>query len=331
MNKKQQFLAKVDGHEAANDYVPVGFWFHFLENELHRNYFEEEQVFDQNVVGHHHYSAANHPDFIKLMSDGFFVYPDDRIKNTASIAEIDLADLKPIAKSHPWITKQVELVQQQIAGLTEEVATFYNIFAPATYFKFLFADGNQRLADDIAADPLKTKKLLDVMAESIANLTEAVIAAGGATGIYLSVQNVQDERVDAAEYGAIIQNSDLIVVKRAKQLSAYHILHICGYEGSKNDLSLYKDYDFPIVNWAVHIEGFSLAEGKAYFQDKVVLGGFDNRPDGLLASGSEQDIKAYAQNLVAKTGTDRLIVGADCTLPFGVDYNRIKWVQEALN
>lgn len=326
MSKKQEFLEKVTEN---TNYIPVGFWFHYLENEAEKNYFENEEIFVQNVNGHKNYSQSVHPDFIKLMSDGFFNYPNPAIKTASTID--DLKDIQPLTKNHPWITKQAELVQAQIASLSEDVATFYNIFAPATYLKLqLGTHADEWLATALIDNPSLTTHVLDVIASDIADLSEAVIKDGGATGIYLSVSNIQDNRITPDLYSETIKKSDLIVANRAEEFSKINILHICGYEGKRNNLEVYQDFPFKIINWATHIENVSLADGKQFFVDKIVLGGFDNRNSSIIATGTKEEIQQFTLDLIKANGSDRLIIGADCTLPFGISFERIQWVKEVV-
>lgn len=325
MSKKQWFIDKVNG---VNEDLPVSFWLHFLDAEDQQNYLETPEVFDENIKGHRQYVASIQPDYIKLMSDGFFQYPTKEVLAVQSFA--DLAQLAPLSANHPWITKQVELVQAQLQALPEEIASFYNIFSPASYYKFLLPEAtrNQILADRIVENPQLIQAVLNFIASDIQTLVQAVITQGGATGIYLSVQNVQDARVTSQDYEQFIRPSELKVIETANQVSKYHILHICGYSHSHNDLQLYRDYPFPIFNWSTSSEKVSLAQGKQIFKDKVILGGFDNTLEGILATGSKDEIAEFTKNLVNQTGKERLILGADCTLPKNIDWQRIKWVQE---
>lgn len=75
-------------------------------------------------------------------------------------------------------------------------------------------------------------------------------------------------------------------------ISDNNILHICGYEGAKNDLTIYKDYDAKAYNWAVNVENISLSQGREIFKQKAIIGGFPNTDKG------KQVKKVYvAQNL----------------------------------
>ena len=324
--------------------VPVGFWFHFASEKEFYQGLENEAVVKKNIDGHLKFYEAFKPDFVKLMSDGFFGYPNAAIANAKSAR--DLATVKPIGADHPWIEKQVALAKTLASKFGSEVFTFYNIFGPATTFKFLLGnggDGNRAFADLIAEDPKAVRRALDVIAKDLSILAERVIAEGGTDGIYLSVQNVQDSRIDPALYRSVIAPSEKAVLRaanragesarrgNARRAGAANILHICGYEGSRNDLSLYRDYDAKAINWAVTVEGVSLAEGKRLFGGKAVIGGFANGKGSLIHQGSRDAVESYTAGLLSGSGRKGVIVGADCTVPADIDLARLEWIRASAN
>ena len=128
MGKRELVLDAFDGK--AVERVPVGFWFHFVPDGL----FEETpEHIQKNIEGHQAFFDGFHPDFLKLMSDGYFTYPNP------AIAEVrGAADLKKIKAVNPeeWIAKQVALVKELTGRFGKQVASFYNIFSPATYLKW---------------------------------------------------------------------------------------------------------------------------------------------------------------------------------------------------
>ncbi len=262
--------------------------------------------------------------------DGYFAYPNEHLKKVQSIKE--LADIEPLGADHPWISEQVELVQKIKASFTEDLVAIYNIFAPVTYFKWLVgkvAGGDDIIADFLAEDAVLTKRLLDVIAQDIAVLTERIIKEAGADGIYLSVQSIQDARVSAEDYKAFIAPSELAVLEAANAAGGVNILHICGYEGARNDVHLFTDYPAQVINWAVGPEGISLAEGRKLFGGRTVLGGFENGKDGLFYMGSQAAIQDETKRLIAEAGKEALIIGADCTIPSDIEAERIQWVRQA--
>ena len=329
MTSKRELVLKAFRGEPV-DRVPVGFWHHFTNEDEWLVGFGNQAIIEKNLAGHQAFLAEVEPDFIKLMSDGYFAYPNERLKKVQSIK--DLADIEPLGADHPWISEQVELVQKIRDGFTEDLVAIYNIFAPVTYFKWLVgkvAGGDDIIADFLAEDAVLTKRVLDVIAQDIAALTERIIKEAGADGIYLSVQSIQDARVSAEDYKAFIAPSDLAVLEAANAAGGVNILHICGYEGARNDVHLFTDYPAQVINWAVGPEGISLAEGRKLFGGRTVLGGFENGKDGLLYTGSQAAIQDETKRLIAGAGKEALIIGADCTIPSDIEAERIQWVRQA--
>ena len=324
MSKKQLVLDAFNNIPVER--VPVGFWFHFVQGDEFTKGLENPAVVQKNIEGHNKFYREFQPDFVKLMSDGFFEYPNLILKNAKSASE--LLQLKPVGPDHPWVINQIKLVKTLTDSFGAEVLTFYNIFAPATYFKIIFgADGNKVLADFIVEDKAAVRHALNVIAEDLATLSKALITEGKADGIYLSVQNVQDTRITPEIYKEVVEPGELQVLASANGVSEYNILHICGYEGSKNDLGLYVHYDAKIINWAVNIENVSLEIGKKLFGGRAVIGGFANTANGLLYSGSKEEIENFTEQLIHQSGKTGIILGADCTVPNDIDLNRLEWVR----
>ncbi|MEO1769273.1 uroporphyrinogen decarboxylase family protein [Candidatus Enterococcus ferrettii] len=322
MSKRELVLRAL--HQQKVERVPVGFWFHFITNE------EElrqpiPEVIERNIAGHQTFIAEFQPDFVKLMSDGFFYYPNEQIAQARTID--DLKDIQSIGKEHPWIQQQVALVREQKKHFLEDIAAFYNIFAPATYFKWQLPGGEAQFAEFLLENPELTQHVLNVIAEDISHLVTAVLSQTDIDGIYLSVQNVQDQRISSDIYARFIRSSDLIVLEAANRISANNILHICGYEGATNDLSLYQDYPSAAVNWAVGPEQVSLIEGKNLF-DRTVIGGFDNTANSILYHGNQTDIQQATQALLEEAGEIGIILGADCTVPSDTPLEHLQWVRE---
>ncbi|MGG5314559.1 uroporphyrinogen decarboxylase family protein [Enterococcus sp. AZ072] len=322
MSKRELVLRAL--HQQKVERVPVGFWFHFITNE------EElrqpiPEIIERNIAGHQTFIAEFQPDFVKLMSDGFFYYPNEQIAQARTID--DLKDIQSIGKEHPWIQQQVALVKEQKKHFLEDIAAFYNIFAPATYFKWQLPGGEAQFAEFLLENPELTQHVLNVIAEDISHLVTAVLSQTDIDGIYLSVQNVQDQRISSDIYARFIRSSDLIVLEAANRSSANNILHICGYEGATNDLSLYKDYPSAAVNWAVGPEQVSLIEGKNLF-DRTVIGGFDNTANSILYHGNQTDIQQATQALLEEAGEVGIILGADCTVPSDTPLEHLQWVRE---
>jgi uroporphyrinogen decarboxylase len=326
---KRQWVTRAFRNETL-EAIPVGFWFHFTRDEV-EDVFEHPEMLDQNLEGHRNYYREFQPDFVKIMSDGFFIYPGREFRE-ASTAK-DLARLSSIGADHPWIEKQVALVKNLTTLFGGEVLSFYNIFSPATFFRFArrASKGLPSLMDLAEEDSGALGHALEVAAGDLAVLARRVVAEGGADGIYFSVQDQDDPRFNGGLQRELFQNADFKVLNAAKEAreDALNILHICGYEGHRNKLEHYVDYPAQVVNWACTCEQVPLEAGKKLFGGKSVLGGFDNTVKGLLYRGTEGEIKAETRRLLGGAGRTGVVLGADCTIPRGIDLNHLRWVREA--
>lgn len=321
MGKRELVLAAFNNQEVER--VPVGFWFHFAQDEL---FVDSPAVLEKNIKGHQAFFDEFQPDFLKLMSDGYFVYPNPEIANVHTVA--DLKKIKATGAKE-WIEKQVNLVKELTGRFGKSVVSFYNVFAPATYLKWQLADRGVSFGALLDEDPAAVRDALNEIAKDVAALAKAVIKDGGADGIYFSAQNIQDAHLSKEEYLKYVAPSEIAVLDAANEANEYNILHICGYEGAKNDLSTYAEYPAKIINWAVVVEGVSLEEGKKLFGGKAVIGGFDNTVNGVLYKGTKEEIQSYTKNLLEKAGTKGIILGADCTIPGDTPYEHLNWVRDA--
>ena len=249
MSTKRELVLKAFKGEAV-DRVPVGFWHHFTTEEEWLKGFSNPEIIEKNLKGHQNFLHKVQPDFVKLMSDGYFAYPNPAIqKGLENIS--DLAGIEPLGADHPWITDQVELVKKIRAGFEEDIVAIYNIFAPVTYFKWLVGEvsgGDDLIANFIDQDAATLKKVLDTIGQDIASLSQRIIKEAGADGIYLSVQSIQDARVSQEVYKQVIAPSELHVLEAANEAGGVNILHICGYEGARNDIHLFTDYPAQVFN-----------------------------------------------------------------------------------
>lgn len=331
-NKRQLVLDAFAGKEVER--VPVGFWFHFLTPET-VDYRADKTAAELNVAGHKAFAEKFHPDFVKLMSDGFFNYPSELLKRAKSAA--DLRAIEPLGADCDWIEKQVDLVKKQRAAIglgaaKEGIVTIYNIFCAATSFKFAIGFGHnadKKLADFIEQDKDAVRHALDVVSEDLSSLAKRVIDESGADGIYLSVQNIQDERVTKEVYDSVIAPSEHKVLLAAGGRERANVLHICGYEGARNHLEWYKNYPAGVVNWAAAVEGVPLEEGRKIFGGRTAIGGFANTANGVLYSGKKEEVEAETKRILQAAGRRGIVLGADCTVPRDIDLARLEWVREA--
>ena len=196
--------------------VPVGFWFHFTGEHPVQSVYQNPEMRDINIQGHKKFVENYHPDFIKIMSDGYFFEPEtekilQEVKGVADLEKVKLLD-----EHDKWIEDQASLVKELTDTFGGEILSFYNIFAPATSLKWMVG-GDEKLADLIQEDKEIVRDTLNIIAQNISKLVNAIIHKGNADGIYLSAQMIQDSRISSELYREIISPTEILVLKDANE------------------------------------------------------------------------------------------------------------------
>ena len=321
MDKRTRVLNAMNKKEV--DHVPVGFWFHFGG---------EEAVGDACVKAHLNYYRETDLDFVKIMCDGYFPFPLPEITCAS-----DWGKVEPLAEDHPFIRGQVERASAIVDAIGSERCVFYNVFAPFSSLRFGADSIGIKDADVMAhikEDRQAVMHALDAIARTNALLARLLITEAKCDGIYYCVQGGEHDRFRPWEYRATIAPSDLYVLEHANRFSENNILHMCGWAGNGNQLELWREYPAKVMNWAVFVEGLSLAEGRPYFGGKTVLGGFETHWDGtvregIIYNGTKEELQEYTRQLIRSFGKQGLMLGGDCTIDAGIDLERIRWIVEA--
>ena len=314
MNKRERVLAAMNLQPV--DRPPVGFWFHFQA---------EQGVGEACVQAHLDYYNHIDVDMVKIMCDSYFDYPNPVAK--AVKEPKDWYAMKPLGKDSPFIREQVERARAVKAGLKDDMVVIYNVFAPFSLIRF--GVGDDLVMDHLRREPEAIAYALDVIAQDCCTLSELLITDAGIDGIYYCVQGGEKNRFTPEEYRRLITPTDKRVLEHANRFSDTNVLHCCGWAGIPNNLEVWQDYPAKAVNWACFVENMNLVEGMKFFGGRCVLGGFDNRPQGVLYSGTREEVEAETARLIQRAGKTGVILGADCTLPATVDVNRFSWVVEA--
>lgn len=315
MNKRERVLAALNNLPV--DRPPVGFWFHFQA---------DQGVGEACVKAHLDYYNHIDVDMVKIMCDGYFDYPNPVAKSVQSPQ--DWYNMQPLGPDSPFIREQVARAKAVKAGLKDDMVVIYNVFAPFSLIRFGTSD--ELVTRHLKEDPKAVQYALDVIAKDAALLSELLIREAGIDGIYYCVQGGEKDRMSVETYRELIGPSDRAVLEHANRFSENNVLHCCGWAGIPNHLEVWQDYPAKAINWACFIEDMDLTQGKAFFVGKCVLGGFDNRPCGVLFSGTREEVEATTRALVQAAGTTGVILGADCTLPASIDKERIGWVVDAV-
>ena len=326
MDKKQLMDAFFSNEKPA--YAPVGFWHHFVSFHDHYGY-QDPKVYDAVVTGQKKFIDDVDPDFLKIMSDGFFGHPSV-CRKTVKTAD-DLAEIKSVGPDHEWITRQVEYVKDICDYAGDGMYKLYNIFSPLQYIRLRFEEFDEdfkKFTGLFKSAPDAMVHAANEIARDVNILVDRLFEETKVDGVYYSVQSVQDKwTFNKARHDEIVRPLDLKVLDNIAKHSSKNMIHICGYFGYTNDLSWYKDYPVQAFNWAVYSENVSVAEGKKIFDGKPVLGGFDNRPNTLLYTGSDEDVRREVIRILDEAGEAGVGIGADCTIGDDVPKARYEFIR----
>lgn len=301
-------------HNRPVDRPPVGFWHHF----------QGEDAADNFIRAQVQYYRDTRTDFIKVMSDGIPYLLNAQIHQAS-----DWRHVTPQGKNSAFYRQSLDRARRLSDALQGECCTFYNIFSPYNVIREAFEGADAMVMAHLREDPDAVNAAARAVGEDAAELAQALIREGGMTGIYQSFQAAELDRFTMEEYRQWVRPSDLQVLTAANEAGGLNIGHYCSWWGRKNRLEDWQDYPAQVVNWGIYIEDVSLEEGRAFFQGKPVLGGFDNRKCGLLYTGTKQEIQEETRR-IARALPVGLTVGADCTVPVDIDLDHIRWVVEAL-
>ena len=310
MTKVERVLNAIEGKPV--DRPPVCFWRHF------GNIAPEE-----TVKGHLKYFKDSGIDLLKMMCDEFFVYPMD-----VNLTPAEILKLRPLGQGSYYVRGQKERAAQINEALKGEAKTLYNAFSPYATLKHTL--GDEKSMQLIRNHEDAALHLLNIICEDTCYIIEGILKDSGTMGMMLPLQGAEQGRFNDEDYARLIAPTEKAVIDCAQGLSNKNLLHMCGWDLVPNHLERWEGYPTAMINWAIYTENLSLRDGKERFKGKTILGGFDNRKGALLHTGSKEDIKSFTKKLVWSCGSDKLIIGADCSIPSDIDCTHIRWVIEAL-
>lgn len=314
MNKRERFFSVLENRRP--DRFPTGFWMHFSSDaffgqkavETHLDYFEKTQT-----------------DICKIMTE--HTYPCEGNIKTAA----DWEQVRSYEANAEFIQKQAEIIKRVVDRCPDGAmtATIHGVIASASHALLGIPryDSVGRYAQlyHLRTNPQAVYDAYQRIAQTLCVLAREAVAAG-AEGIYYAALGGEADGFTKEEHARYIAPLDKMVIQSAYEAGArFVILHMCK---PKVELERFLDYPCDIINWGVRESGITLAKGHRLFPDKVILGGLDNR-QGPLLNGTEQELEMAVSQVINTAGTNRLILGSDCTLPGDLSYSRIAQVARA--
>ena len=313
MNKKQRILNAIKGLEV--DRVPTSWYKHFPDPT------------DNTVSNQVAWANATDMDMLCIETDGYMQYDCGNID--MSNPEV-LRSLRPHKAHDRYIEGQVDRARRIADGLKNGAAVTYMIFTPYSTIKH--STGSETLVMDLLRDyPDAVAHAMEIIEQDNFLVMERLSKEAGLDGIFLSLQNCEIDRYTHDEYMEKLAIWDDRQVAKAHELFPFTVLHLCAWRGVPNRLEDWKKHGCEIINWACHIEtDVGLKAGRTFFRPEAALmGGFDNRPCGILHWGNKKQIQAYTKRLIEGAGSSRLILSADCSVQADTPIEHLRWVAEA--
>lgn len=315
MNKRERVIAAIKGEKV--DRVPASFSLHFSE---------DERFGQRGVDAHVKFFKETDTDIIKVMNDNL----------VPGIYDIQKADdwnqLKNLSVKDNFFVRQIDLVKRTLDKAEDNVFSVGTLHGSVASVLHGIEDkyGYHKGREIITAHMRENSKALydafvhitDIMSELAQKYIEL-----GLDGVYYAALG-ETQYFTEEEHEKYIEPFDKKILKAIKEKNGYSILHICK---DNVDLNRYKSYEnlIDILNWGVYEGGVSLEEGRRIFSNTTIMGGLENR-SGVLVDGSFEEIQEKVKTIIESFGEEGFILGADCTLPSDIPYERIRQVVDAI-
>lgn len=309
MDSKARVLAAISGDRV--DHIPSCFSLHFPPSV---------QTEDEIVEAHLDFFEKTGCDISKIMNEqlvpaaGELNSPDDWHK------------VQAFDRHTPFMQKQLRIVTRIRARTSKNtflVATLHGICASAIHpFESVYGYEQIRhiLVEHLRHNPVPVLAAFERITEGLIDYARACIEAG-IDGIYYAALGGERHFFTDKEFEEYILPYDQRILKAIREAGGKIILHIC-----KENIAMHRYATYgslaDIVNWGIYETDFSIGQGRKLFPSCAILGGLANR-SGVLVQGSIEELEQSVKQLIQQHGSSKLLLGADCTLPTEIPYERI--------
>lgn len=315
MTKRDRVLAAIQGKQV--DYVPTGFSLHFPV---------EEASGEKGVKAHLDFFKQTDTDIIKVMNENLVPYVGD-IKTPEDWNKIPTYSL-----NDDFMKRQIEMAKailDQADSDAFSIGTLHGICASGIHpieTRYGYEGVRKLLCAHIRENKQPViealKRITDGMCQLAVKYKEI-----GMDGIYYAALGGEKHYFTDEEFAEVIEPFDKAILQASKEAGGINFLHMC-----KENLNLkrYEGYMdlVDVVNWGIYETDVTLEEGKKLFPNTTIMGGLANR-SGVMVEGSIEQLQAVTKQIIRDYGKTSFILGADCTLPTEISYERIRAIVEA--
>ena len=224
----------------------------------------------------------------------------------------DWESLPALEPSAPHLAAQLACLRQIRTELGPDAPMLQTVFSPLAQAKNLI--GGEKLIAHIRKYPEAVLKGLEAIATSTQRFVEAALDTG-IDGIFYAVQQAQASLLTLDEYKAFGFPFDHKSLEPANDLWC-NMLHL---HGSDVYFEIVSEFQFQIVNWHDRDTPPSLVEAQQIFSG-TVCGGLGR---DTLVYREQAEIREEAQDAIAQTNGQRLILSTGCVVPVIASHGNI--------
>ena len=302
MSKREAVLSLLD-ESRRQTYIPAGFFIHFDP------YFHKGQPAVDKHLDYFRYTGM---DFVKIQYENVFPHiPGIRTPD-------DWANMPLYEKD--FYENQLFIVENLVKAAKQEALVIMTLYSP--FMCAAYTAGLERITEHIRKNPLKVKKGMEIITESLMIFVKECIRLG-IDGFYHSTQGGESHRFkDPALFADCIKPYDLRLMEEINRCCFFNILHVCDYHGGYDDLSIYLNYPGHVVNSSLQLGSKEISgQDISEMFKRPFMGGLDRK--GIIARGNPDEVKKAVLKIL-ENAPDQFILGADCTLPGDVNWDNIK-------
>ncbi len=321
MDHWQRIEAAIAG--AATDRVPVALWRHFPV---------EDQDPARLAALTVQYQRAWDFDLVKFMPSGTYGIEDWGAKTAYEGAENGARVVTQVGIRDPEDWKRLAILDTRkgvygaqnraLAAVAKELEgsapILQTVFSPLTTARKL---AGEPLLEHLRRHPEALEAGLRVITEVTVEFGRAALEAG-AHGFFFATQLATTDVLTPAEYDRFGKRWDLEFFNAFKGQTRVNMLHLHGEHPMFDELA---GYPVEMVNWHDRLTAPTLKAAAGRFHGALV-GGVEER--GLLATGTEAQVRAQVRDAITQTGGRRLLVGPGCVAGIAAPEQNIRAVIE---
>ncbi|WP_428769536.1 uroporphyrinogen decarboxylase family protein [Treponema sp. HNW] len=309
MTKHERVCAAVRGEET--DYTPSCFSLHFPK---------EEAEGERAVAAHTRFFKETDTDILKIMNENLLPDVGD-IRIPDDWKKIPLYSLNA-----PFFRKQLDMTKRILDTCGKDaftLGTIHGICASSIHpieHRYGYVPVRRLVCTHLREHKQPVLDAFKRITEAMCLLARAYIELG-VDAVYYAALGAEKHFFNDEEFAEFYAPFDREILSAVKRAGGITFLHMCK---ENLDLNRYANY-MPmtdVVNWGIAETGITLEQGRKLFPNKTVLGGLANR-SGVLINGTTEEITNAVQDIIRSFGKTGFILGADCTLPTEIPYNRI--------